>query len=55
MKRVLGRSRLAFGCYRHKLTQTEERGRERETIRKAPSQFKYSKYIEKRVCMHGSA
>ena len=29
-----------------------KRGRERETIRKVPKQFKYSKYIEKRVCMH---
>ena len=26
---------------------------ERETIRKVPVHFKYSKYIENRVCMHG--
>ena len=31
----------------------KKRGRERETIRKFPTHFKYSKYIEKRVCMHG--
>ena len=30
-----------------------KRGRERETIRKVPKQFKYNKYIEKRVRMHG--
>ena len=26
---------------------------ERKTVRKVPTQFKYSKYIEKRVRMHG--
>ena len=26
---------------------------ERETIRKVPTHFKYNKYIEKRVHMHG--
>ena len=31
----------------------KKRGRERKTIRKSPKQFKYNKYIEKRVCMHG--
>ena len=31
----------------------KKRGRERETIRKVPKQFKYNKYIEKRVRMHG--
>ena len=30
-----------------------KRERERETIRKVPKQFKYNKYIEKRVRMHG--
>ena len=30
-----------------------KRGRESETIRKVPKQFKYNKYIENRVCMHG--
>ena len=30
----------------------EKRGRERETIKKVPTHFKYNKYIEKRVCMH---
>ena len=30
-----------------------KRGRERKTIRKDPKQFKYNKYIEKRVRMHG--
>ena len=30
-----------------------KRGRKRETIRKVPKQFKYNKYIEKTVCMHG--
>ena len=30
-----------------------KRGRERKTIRKALKQFKYTKYIEKRVRMHG--
>ena len=29
-----------------------KRGRERKTIRKVPSNFKYNKYIEKRVRMH---
>ena len=31
----------------------KKRGRERETIKKVPKQFKYKKYIEKRVRMHG--
>ena len=31
----------------------KERERERETIRKVPTYFKYSKYIENRVRMHG--
>ena len=30
-----------------------KRGRERETIKKVPKQFKYNKYIKKRVRMHG--
>ena len=30
-----------------------KRGRERNTIRKVPSNFKYNNYIEKRVRMHG--
>ena len=30
----------------------KKREGEKETIRKVPKQFKYSKYIEKRVCMH---
>ena len=30
-----------------------ERKRERETIRKVPTYFKYSKYIEKRVHIPG--
>ena len=30
-----------------------KRGRERETIRKVPKQFKYNKYTEKIVRMHG--
>ena len=29
-----------------------ERGK-KETIKKVPKKFKYNKYIEKRVCMHG--
>ena len=35
-KRVLGRSRLTFRCHRHRLTQTEERGRERDN-QKSPN------------------
>ena len=31
----------------------EKRGRERERIRKVLTFFKYNKYIEKRVLMHG--
>ena len=31
----------------------EKRGKERETIRKVPSSSNISKYIEKRVRMHG--
>ena len=31
----------------------EKRGRERETIRTIPTHFKYCKYIEKIVRMHG--
>ena len=31
----------------------KKKGRERKTIRKAPKQFKYNKYIEKEVHMHG--
>ena len=31
----------------------KKKGRERETIKKVPKQFKYNKYIEKRVRMHG--
>ena len=30
-----------------------KKGKERETIRKVLKQFKYNKYIEKRVRMHG--
>ena len=33
--------------------ENRKRGREWETIRKVPKQFKYNKYIEKRVRMHG--
>ena len=55
MKRVPRRSRLAFGCHRHKLAQIEERGREREreTIRKVPKTIQIYQDILKRknVCM----
>ena len=30
-----------------------KRGRERKTIRKVPSNFKYNKYIKNRACMYG--
>ena len=35
-KRVPRRSRFMFGCHRSRLTQIEEREREKETIRKVP-------------------
>ena len=34
-------------------TVNKKRGRKRKTIRKVPSYFRYNKYIEKRVRMHG--
>ena len=51
MQRVWDRADLCFGAT-NMTNVNRKRGRERETIRKVPKQFKYSKYIEKRVCMH---
>ena len=52
MKRVLGWSRFVFGCHRSRLTQTEEREREKETIRKVPSSKIYQNILNRTyVCM----
>ena len=35
------------------MTNVNRKEREKETIRKVPTHFKYNKYIEKQVRMHG--
>ena len=52
MKRVLGRSGFTLRCHRHNYRKQKERERKKDN-QKSPKQFKYNKYIEKRVCMHG--
>ena len=54
-KRVPGRNRFAFGCHRHKLTQTEERGRERDNQKSPKNNSSISRYIEEKERMHGNA
>ena len=50
MKRVLGRSRLTFGCHR---ATNQEREREREREREVQTQININKIeIKKIVCMH---
>ena len=54
-KRVSGRSRLAFGCHRPKLTQTKKRGRERDNKKSPKNNSNITRYIEEKERMHGNA
>ena len=53
MKRVPGRSKLAFGCHKHRLMHTEEKGRERDNQKSPKYSSNISRYIEKKERMHG--